>query len=249
MGPNKTAPSKPSQLKVSTRRVAAMWATCVVIGAGLGWALRAVSEWAASVDGMPLRDWISVLAKVPDPYGTVLCVLLGMAFGAEVARRTLKDSVAVSVKPDLVIWRAGKQTRRIARAEISAVYLDGVDDLVFLGTDTGELARANNNLDEDAVKETFLRHGYPFFDADPHLEQYMRWVEDLPELSATANALLKARQKALEENAADDAAELRADLAKLGVIVRQNDDRQFYRLVAKPATAEGGAAPADKVPA
>ncbi|GAA1409973.1 hypothetical protein ACFQZ4_03810 [Catellatospora coxensis] len=247
MGPNKTVPGRPSQLKVSTRRVAAMWVTCVVIGAGLGWVLRAVSEWAASVDGMPLRDWISVLAKVPDPYGTVLCVLLGVAFGAEVARRTLKDSVAVSVKPDLVIWRAGKQTRRIARAEISAVYLDGFEDLVFLGTDTGELARANNNLDEDAVKETFLRHGYPFFDADPHLERYMRWVEDLPELSATANALLKARQKALAENAADDAAELRADLVKLGVVVRQNDDRQFYRLVGSPAAKDD--ATADKVPA
>lgn len=223
-----------------------MWAFCVVIGAGLGWALRAVSEWAASVEGMPLRDWISVLAKVPDPYGTVLCLLLGVGFGAEVARRTLKDSVAVSVKQDRVIWRAGKQTRRIARDEISAVFLDGVDDLVFLGTDTGELARANNNLDEDAVRETFLRHGYPFFDTDPHLERYMRWVEDLPELSATANALLKARQKALEENAADDAAELRADLTKLGVIVRQTDDRQFYRLVGKQTAAENtGAEPAE----
>ncbi|GAB4057354.1 YqeB family protein [Catellatospora paridis] len=241
MGPNKTEAIKPSRLRVSTRRVAGLWATCVVIGAGLGWALRAVSEWAASVDGMPLRDWVSVLAKVPDPYGTVLCLLLGVGFGAEVARRTLKDSVAVSVQQDRVIWRAGSKSRRIARAEISAVYLDGVDDLVFLGTDTGELARANNNLNEDAVKQTFLRHGYPFFDADPHLEQFMRWVEDLPELSATANALLKARQKALADNAADDAAELRADLAKLGVIVRQNDDRQFYRLVGKRAAEETGA--------
>ncbi|MEU8076569.1 hypothetical protein AB0B31_14080 [Catellatospora citrea] len=247
MGPNKTDAGKPSRLRVSTRRVAAMWAMCVVIGAGLGWVLRAVSEWAANVDGMPLRDWISVLAKVPDPYGTVLCLLLGVGFGAEVARRTLKDSVAVSVQQDRVIWRAGRKTRRIARAEISAVYLDGFDDLVFLGIDTGELARANNNLNEDAVKEAFLRHGYPFFDADPHLEQYMRWVEDLPELSATANALLKARQKALADNAAEDAAELRADLAKLGVIVRQNDDRQFYRLTGKPAAEVTGAQP-DKAP-
>src|SRR5688572_5495283 len=113
MGPNKTVPQKPSLLRVSSRRVTAMWVTCVVIGAGLGWALRAVSGWAASVEGMPLRDWISVLAKVPDPYGTVLCLLLGVGFGAEVARRTLKDSVAVSVKQDRVVWRAGKQTRLI----------------------------------------------------------------------------------------------------------------------------------------
>ncbi|MEV0460137.1 YqeB family protein [Catellatospora methionotrophica] len=233
---------------MSTTRVTALWISCVAVGAGLGWLLRAVSEWAASVDGMPLRDWITVLAKVPDPYGTPLCLLLGVAFGAEVARRTLKDSVAVSVTPERVLWRAGRQTRRIARAQISAVYLDGVDDLVFLGTDTGELARANNNLNEDAVKEVFLRHGYPFFDADPHLEQYMRWVEDLPALSATANALLKARQKALEDSAVEDAAELRADLVKLGVVVRQNDDRQFYRLVARAAVADAPI-PADQVPA
>jgi hypothetical protein len=54
-------------------------------------------------------------------------------------------------------------------------------------------------------------------------------VPGLPELPAAADALLRARAEALGKDA-DDAAQLRTELATLGVVVSDRDGRQHYRL-------------------
>jgi cysteinyl-tRNA synthetase len=56
----------------------------------------------------------------------------------------------------------------------------------------------------------------------------------LPELSPSAHALLKAREKALQDKNEKDIAELRDELAKLGYIVRDEGKRQFWRPVEPP---------------
>jgi hypothetical protein len=54
-------------------------------------------------------------------------------------------------------------------------------------------------------------------------------VPGLPELPAGADALLTARARTVGKDA-DDAAELRTELAALGVVVSDRDGRQHYRL-------------------
>jgi hypothetical protein len=54
-------------------------------------------------------------------------------------------------------------------------------------------------------------------------------VEDTPGLPGGANALFKARERALRSGDRDDAAELRDDLARLDVVVREERHRQFWR--------------------
>jgi hypothetical protein len=50
-------------------------------------------------------------------------------------------------------------------------------------------------------------------------------------LPAEANVLLQARREALgDKDAADDVRELRDELARLGVVVREEKTRQFWRL-------------------
>jgi uncharacterized protein involved in high-affinity Fe2+ transport len=179
---------------------------------------------------MPLRDWISIIASMKEPYATVGCVVVGAGAGAFCVRLVMRSSVAMSVTGKRIIWKAGGKPRKFERAEIGAVFFDG-DDLILLGPAGDELTRADSNMEHDVVAATMTKYGYPWSDADPYLDDYRRWVDDMPGLSLAINALMKARQKALQENEADSAAELRADLAKLGVVIRQTDDRQFYRLV------------------
>lgn len=54
----------------------------------------------------------------------------------------------------------------------------------------------------------------------------------MPGLPDGADALLKARAAALTKGDKDDATELRAELARLGVVVRDEKKRQFFRLYA-----------------
>ena len=50
-----------------------------------------------------------------------------------------------------------------------------------------------------------------------------------PTLPVGADALLKARARALDKGDSGDAAELRSELARLGVVVRDEKKRQFVR--------------------
>ncbi|WP_262402770.1 hypothetical protein [Actinomadura sp. CNU-125] len=102
---------------------------------------------------------------------------------------------------------------------------------MLLGHAGGELYRQECDLSFRRVAEAFTEHGYLWADADPHKNEYRRWVPDLPDLPRGANALLKARQKPLKEKGSDaeDVRELRDELARLGVVVRDQKRRQYVR--------------------
>jgi hypothetical protein len=77
------------------------------------------------------------------------------------------------------------------------------------------------------------------------MDQYRRWVDDLPDLPASANVLLKARARALDKGDGDEAAQLRADLARLGVVVRDENTRQSWRRSGRSTAAPGDTTPDD----
>jgi hypothetical protein len=63
----------------------------------------------------------------------------------------------------------------------------------------------------------------PWHDGDPHIDDYRRWrPEGDDELPAGAAKLLTARS--------DEAGRLRSALGELGVIVREDGRRQYWRL-------------------
>jgi hypothetical protein len=68
--------------------------------------------------------------------------------------------------------------------------------------------------------------------------EYRRWVPDTPDLPIGADALLKARQRALDSDQGGDVAELRDELARLGVVVRDEAKRQYWRR--HSGAAQGG---------
>ena len=54
-------------------------------------------------------------------------------------------------------------------------------------------------------------------------------MEADPDLPQAADAFLRARARALRDDKKDDAAELRDELAKLGVVVRDEKKKQYWR--------------------
>ncbi|WP_231925167.1 YqeB family protein [Micromonospora purpureochromogenes] len=120
--------------------------------------------------------------------------------------------------------------RDVARASVACVFVDG-KALVLLDSDGAELAREKSDLSGDRLRAAFTGQGWPWQEADPHRDAYRRWVEGLPGLPAGTDALLRARQRAVDAHRRDDARDLRRELARIGVVVRDEDKRQYWRLV------------------
>ena len=84
-----------------------------------------------------------------------------------------------------------------------------------------------------------MTHGFTWRDGgDPYAHAYRRWVEGLPEdeapdgLPRGANALLSARRRALKRDDRDEADELRQELSRLGISIKDVKDRQHWRRTA-----------------
>jgi hypothetical protein len=67
----------------------------------------------------------------------------------------------------------------------------------------------------------------PAWDADPHAADFRLRVEGLPDLPPGADPLLRGRAEVLGEP--DEAAELRSELARIGLVVRDDEMRQYVR--------------------
>lgn len=199
------------------------------LGGVCGWLLGLLVDWVASWPGGPFHGAFELADKIPEPYAAVAFVILGVTAGLWLVYEAEKDWLTVTVAAGQVTLARRGSEREIARGSVSAVFRDG-KRLVLLGPDTEELARERCDLDVDRLRAAFVAHGFPWRDGDPYAGEYRRWVADAPELPAGANALLKARARALAKGERDDAAELREELAKIGIVVRDENKRQSWRI-------------------
>jgi hypothetical protein len=217
---------------------ALVWTGFPLLGAGAGWLLRWLAGWATSLPWVPFQGPLELVASVPDPQATIGSLALGVVGGLVVAALAEQDYVRVAVDDEQVTIARGRSSRRVPRASIAAVFLDS-KQLVLLGQATDELAREGGDLpDAERLQAAFAARGYPWVPGgDPHREEYRRWVEDLAELPAGVDALFRARARALDRNDKEDAAQLRAELGRLGIVVRDEGKRQFWRPTRRPDDA------------
>jgi hypothetical protein len=211
---------------------ALVWVGFPLIGAVAGWLLKSLAEWATTLPWVPFQGPLELVASVPEPYATIGSLALGAAGGLVVAVLAEQDYVRVAVDDDEVTISRGGSSRRVPRASVAAVFLDG-KQLVLLGHATEELDREGGDLpDGKRLQVAFEARGYPWVPGgDPHKDAYRRWVEDLPELPAGADAIFRARARALDRGDKEDAAQLRQELGRLGIVVREEGKRQFWRPV------------------
>ncbi|AEW98394.1 YqeB family protein [Streptantibioticus cattleyicolor] len=208
---------------------------CVVfalVGAGTGRLLGPLAHWLVTLPWAPMQGPARLVAALPAPVLYAVGAVAGLALGL-VARH---EQLVIRLTGDhVVLSRKGRQ-HGFARDAVATVFRDG-KDLVLLGHDGGELARQACDIDANRVADAFAAHGYRWAKSDPHGDRFRRWVPGTPGLPAGADALLKARQTALDKKGptADEAGELRDELARLGVVVRDEKRRQYWR----PLRAEG----------
>ncbi|RZQ62755.1 hypothetical protein [Amycolatopsis suaedae] len=209
-----------------------LWTGGPIAGAGILWGLTRLAGWITSLEWFPFQGPFKLVASIPEPGLTLGSLGLGVLIGLGVALLAAADRPTFTVTPDaVVVHRGGREKGSFPRAEIGALYLDK-RKLVLLDTNGGELARESSDIPAARLRELFTGNDLPWREADPHAGEYHLWVEDTPELSGRANALLKARRTALDKLETDEANAVRAELAKLGVVVRDEKKRQYWRQVA-----------------
>jgi hypothetical protein len=204
-----------------------------LLGAAAGLLLRWLAGRATTVAWMPFQGPLELIDSLPEPYVTIGAVIAGVVAGWVIALLAENEALHASVANQEVTLGRDASALRVSRASATAVFVDG-KDLVILGAATEELARSAFDMDADDVRrlaEAFQSHGWPWCaDGDPHQHQYRRWVDGMPKLPPGPNAILRAREKALKQGDKDDAAQLRAELAALDVVVRDEPKgRQLWR--------------------
>src|SRR5699024_12379508 len=112
-----------------------------------------------------------------------------------------------------------EKINNIHKKEISAIYMEG-KDLVFLSTDRNELFRGHPESKKELVPKAFKQHRYPWEDKDPYENQYQRWVAEHPAFPPYVNALLSARERAVENDEIEEAKVLRKNEADHDDVIR-----------------------------
>ena len=152
-----------------------------------------------------------------------------MLAGLFVAAVGTARTAAVTVDTDRVRLRRDGKDRQVGPPDRSrAVFVDG-KELVLLGPDGAELARERSDLAGDRLRDAFREHGWPWTDADPHRDAYRRWVRGAARPAAGADAAAAGPAAGLEADRRREARELRGELARLGVVVRDDGRRQYWR--------------------
>jgi hypothetical protein len=184
--------------------------------------VKLLANWLVTLPWVPFKGPLELVDSVPEPWATLGALGLGFVGGLVLSLMAHGDRLAVTVRPEHVHLAGDEYEATFERADLSAVFVDK-GQLVLLGRDTGELARRPSELDTAKLAAAFTGHGYPWHDEDPH--EYRRWVPDMEGLPPGANALLAARARAQDDR------ELRTELLELGVVVRDEKKKQYWRLV------------------
>ena len=205
---------------------ALVWTGLPLVGAGLGRGLVRLAGALAEL-WVPFRGVFRVVRDLPEPHVTIGAVALGAVAGLVLAYFVDQESLTVRLSPaEIVLSRPGA-TRTVARADVAVAFRDR-DRLVLLGRTGRELAHEPCHLSPGRLAPAFAAQGVPWAEQDPYADSYRRWVPGLPDVP---EALFVARDKALRSGDTGDADDLRAELGRLGYVLRDDRKRQYFRRV------------------
>ncbi|MEJ3651586.1 hypothetical protein WEH80_01080 [Actinomycetes bacterium KLBMP 9759] len=205
-----------------------LWTAFPGGGAVAGYLLAHVPSWIAALPWFPNQAKITELAGVIGPTFTAALVVVGVLAGAIVALMARADLVTVTISDDAVAIRRNNTESTFGRAAVCGAFVDG-KELVLLGPRGEEQAREKSDLGPRKLRAGFEAHSYEWHEHDPYGDRFRRWIDGSTDLSQDAHAILRARQAALESDDADDLRDLRRELSRHGVAVRDKDKRQYWR--------------------
>ncbi|MEU0389483.1 YqeB family protein [Streptomyces chartreusis] len=203
---------------------------CVGCGAAAGALLPLLARLLLKLPWAPLEGPAELLTSVPEPALTLGTVAVGAVGGLLLGLAAAHDALSVRVCGTHLALTIRDGTREFTREEIAVLFRDR-KELVVLAPDGMELAREHCGLPWPRLADTLTEHGYRWAEEDPYRAEFRRWVPGTPGLPEGADALLRARARARKSDDAEDARELRRELLRLGVVVRDEEKRQYWRSV------------------
>lgn len=219
---------QPTTVKDPIAQRVTVWTGFPLAGGVVLVLLERIAGWVAGLDAAPFHGLFKLASKVPSPWGIIGAAVIGVLAGLFVAMIAHSESLLVEVADAETKLTTDGRTRVFQRASVTAICLSG-KDLVLFGPGTMELARDKTDADPRTLETAFHAHGYNWLTTDPYADDFRRWADDPTMSPSGANGLLKARDKALSKDDRKDAAELREELARLGVAVRDEKKRQYWR--------------------
>ncbi|SFB20009.1 hypothetical protein SAMN05216266_10675 [Amycolatopsis marina] len=217
-----------STVRHSTGLHVFLWTAFPACGAVLGIVLAQVPGWIAALPWFPNQESIADLAGVIGVKTTVALAVAGVLAGGFVALLAYDDIVTVTIDEDSVAVKRNDSEAVFPGAAVSGAFADG-KELVLLGPHGEELAREKTDLRSHRLRAGFEAHGYDWHEHDPYGERFTRWIDGSSGLSQDAHAILRARQTAIENDDAEDLRDLRRELSRHGVFVRDEGKRQYWR--------------------
>ncbi|MCY7784022.1 MULTISPECIES: DUF308 domain-containing protein [unclassified Bacillus (in: firmicutes)] len=206
-----------------------LYAALGMIGLTIGYFIPQIAKWALSLQWIHFEGPLRIITSFQGSSAAFITALLVMSAGIWFAHSVIAMLLSVKITDDTVELITGKKVQTIRSDDIALVFIDH-KRLVLLGTAGYELVREEFDEKPVKVEKAFRKHKYKWAaDGDPFKGQFRRWIPDAPDLSPGAHALLKARHNALKDEETDDVEEFRLELAQLGIVVRDEGTRQYWR--------------------
>jgi len=196
-----------------------------VVGPLVNWLLGLIGDAPG-----PLR----LAATLPMEWAIPVLALLGLCLGVWVGREWRRENGETTVSAEGVTVRRGGAGHHVPRAQISGVFTDGYE-LILVSQSTNELLRtATDQILIGRLQQAFEGLGYLWQGtADPHENDFVTWIDGKGSLDDRAHLLLRVRQRARTDKQSGAADGARDDLRDLGIVVRDRDDAQQYRLASR----------------
>ncbi|OZU87538.1 50S ribosomal protein L29 [Virgibacillus indicus] len=217
-------------LGLSTGEKAILIIVPPILGALFGWFMPTIAGWAIKIPFIPFEGVFEWIAALESQWISVIGVILGVIAGIFFVFYAFSETLRITITDEEVKLNFKEKVNNIYKTETSAIYMEG-KDLVFLGTEGNELFRGQPESKKELISEAFRQHRYPWKEKDPFENQYQRWVADHPDFSPHVNALLSTRERALKNEEKEEAKTLRKDLVDNGIVIRDEDKRQYVRIV------------------
>src|SRR5699024_9258772 len=170
-----------------------------------------------------------LIASFNSMWVSIVAALIGIIVGIMLTFIIFDENLEVTISDKNLHLKLGDKADTIEKKDISAIYMEN-KQLIILGQNSEELYREVIETKKDTVREAFKHYQYPWKEKDPFDSDYQRWVLGHPDFPEKINVLLYVREHALKEDKKKKAKDLRDDLAKLGVVIRDERNAQYVRL-------------------
>lgn len=178
-----------------------------------------------------LMNLLEKIQSFTGDWSSVLLSVIGLLCGLFLVHWLMEQNISIKMTDATVTVQNKLLNMEILRKDIQHVFLDN-GELVIVGFSGHELLREPHDTSKHKIEQAFNKHGYPWrSEGDPYKDHYQLWFEDSPDLLIPENALMKAREKAIENDDEEAMRDLKSELAKLNIVVRDEDGLQYWRNV------------------